>query len=145
MVDTKTNCSTDTDETGSGMEYDSDAAGVSHSSNTRIMVGSCTFHEDPDLWFPEMPRGRPTRYSVVAKAEQVREAVDICSTCPVRVECREDGFLPENLLWGIRGGMLPADRLIAAGVSPEDYSKDTVQGQAFAFAKLVRPWLHDCD
>ena len=109
--------------------------------NGRVIVGSCTFHEDPDLWFPELPTGRPTRYTAVEAAVRVEEATDICDVCPIKQSCLDKGFLPENILWGIWGGMMAGERLVAAGITPEDYTPDTEQGRAFSFVALIAPWI----
>lgn len=52
---------------------------------------------DPDLWFEEKGHG-------------MRSALKICGTCPVVTDCLWDALETGDNQWGIRGGMLPADR-----------------------------------
>lgn len=141
IVDRKIDNGVSVSETVSRLERDGNIGSSSHRNNGRVKAGSCTFHEDPNLWFPELPSGRPTRYTAVEAAIRVREATDICSNCPIKQSCLDDGFLPENILWGIWGGMMAGERLVASGITPDDYSPDTEQGRAFALVALVEPWL----
>ena len=142
-IDSKIDSDSNTGEGGGGLVSGIDFRGKKNvrDSNDRVIVGSCTFHEDPDLWFPELPAGRPTRYTAVEAAVRVREATDICDVCPIKQSCLDKGFLPENILWGIWGGMMAGERLVAAVITPEDYTPDTEQGRAFSFVALIAPWI----
>ena len=75
--------------------------------------GPCQIN--PDLWYPEMPRGKPTTESVMAVANNVRLALDICGTCPAKWKCEEEGMKPENLAFGIWGGTMAGERLVESG------------------------------
>ena len=44
---------------------------------------------DPDIFYPEPPKGMTGRKAAVAVGTQVRSAQKICSACPVRGECFE--------------------------------------------------------
>ena len=52
-----------------------------------IIVGLCSYDNDPDLWFAEgvmeAPRGRPTPDEIKVSIIRTADALRICSNCPV--------------------------------------------------------------
>jgi len=80
--------------------------------------GLCVGHPDPDLWHYDN--------SVLQDEQQLQvlrsvEAIEICSTCPVKFDCLKQGLEQENLLWSIGGngsiwgGRLTSERALIAG------------------------------
>jgi hypothetical protein len=80
--------------------------------------GLCVGHPDPDLWHYDN--------SVLQDEQQLQvlrsvEAIEICSTCPVKWDCLQQGMEPENLLWSIGGngsiwgGRLTSERALMKG------------------------------
>lgn len=100
------------------------------------MIGLCTGHPNPDLWFPEQPQGRPSDASRKRLAEQVMLAIAICHECPVRQKCLDEGMRPENIEHGIWGGMMAGERIVAAGID----TNRTIRSDAIVFADGVRRW-----
>lgn len=105
------------------------------------MIGVCASHIDPDLWFPEFGPGLITDNKAKAMAEQVSHAVELCKSCPIMVECLEEGLLEENITYGIWGGLLPAQRLASQGRVRSDYAQQSEQGKAMDFHERIKPWL----
>lgn len=106
--------------------------------------GLCFGHPNPDLWYPEMPPGQPgLSYSphMVALATQIRTAFDICDACPVKETCRRNGMAPENLSFGIWGGLLPGERLAEALVFLSDVGKNSDEGRAINMAIRMVPMV----
>lgn len=84
------------------------------------IVGICSGHDNPDLWFStDLNVGRPSlkKTKEETKIMDTLEAIKICSHCPVSQECLEQGMKPENLEYGVWGGTLPGERMLAAGVT----------------------------
>jgi hypothetical protein len=102
------------------------------------MIGACTNHHDPDMWFPEtqLSVGRPSRKAHQDMVERAITAMNICQTCPVRAKCLELGMREENIEHGIWGGMLAGDRIILA----RSRRSGTIREQALAFAEGVKAW-----
>lgn len=75
---------------------------------------------NPEQWFLTLPTGPPTERTQNKIAEGSRQARDLCFDCHFMIECGEMGMLPENLKWGIWGGMLSAERMTKAGLEPSD-------------------------
>ena len=83
--------------------------------------GLCNGHPEPDLWhYDNSPKPE-------IKDEQVErsvKAIRICSDCPVKWDCLQQGIEPENLLWSIDGhgsiwgGRLTSERALMAGYAP---------------------------
>lgn len=81
---------------------------------------ACRQHPDPDLWWYVTSRF-PDQQQL--NALRVIEAKDICSTCPVKLECLQEGLVKENMnnrdghgsIWG---GLMTSERLLLQGVSP---------------------------
>lgn len=102
------------------------------------MIGLCSTHPEPDLWFSEEQptRGRPNRATHQRMVEQAIKAMSICQSCPVIAECLTEGMKDENLEYGIWGGMMAGDRIVLA----RSRRTGTVREQAIAFAEGVRAW-----
>lgn len=106
------------------------------------MNGNCTGHPDPDMWFPEMPPNRPSLGDTISLALQVNEAISLCNTCPSKVECGIEGSKPENLAYGIWGGVLAGERLLSMGHKREDYPTNYVpEGRAIDMFNRLSPWM----
>lgn len=104
------------------------------------IIGACSYSDNPDIWFPEMGRGggtnNPKREK--KKAQEIKLALTICGSCDKREECLNEGMLPENINYGIWGGMLAAERLMKNGVRVSDYDRFTPQGFAFSLYYRLR-------
>ena len=128
--------------------------------------GNCTDDDNPDAWFPTVPeRGGQVQSIMRNLAPDVRYAIGLCSTCPVREKCLEEGMKPENLAYGIWGGLLAGQRIAIAKEQGMDYRvhpqnkgralgprdngyiegerRVTVKEEEFAlkFLKHIRPYL----
>lgn len=79
---------------------------------------ACSGHPDPDLWHYQN--------SVLADEQQLQvlrsvEAIEICSTCPVKLLCLKQGLEDENILWSIGGngsiwgGLMTSERALMRG------------------------------
>ena len=85
------------------------------------MEGLCKGDVNPDLWFSN------TLHNVI-------RAVTICSYCPATKACKAEGMKPENIDYGVWGGMLSGERLLEAG-EPIDTND---RAQAIALVTKVR-------
>jgi hypothetical protein len=106
-----------------------------------IIVGACDGSENPDLWFPEMGQGGSGTTKIRQKAVEVDAALAICRSCDKRVECLEEGMRPENINYGIWGGLLSGERLMNAGVRTGDYHPFSEQGISLHFFNRITPYL----
>jgi hypothetical protein len=102
------------------------------------LIGLCSTHHDPDLWFPEeqISRGRPTRANHQRMVTRALTAISICQSCPARSECLTEGMREENIEHGIWGGMLAGERISLA----RSRRTGTTREQAIAFAEGVKAW-----
>lgn len=108
--------------------------------------GNCAGDENPDYWYPELPSGRPGTNTLRKLAEQTNYALTLCSTCPIKEECLQEGMKTEqmrgkvvgwgNLPFGIWGGTMPYERLAMAGISPK-----TTTGLAVRYAYALKSAL----
>lgn len=105
------------------------------------MIGNCTGHPEPDMWFPEIPRGRPTITSTVELAGKVNEAIKLCQSCPSMIECGVEGSKPENLPYGIWGGILAGERLLELGVDRSSFKNYSPEVSAIDMFNRLSPWL----
>ena len=105
------------------------------------ILGSCTDSEDPDLWYPNWPLGRPTPLRIADTMQRVARAIDICDSCTEKEFCLDEGMKPINLTEGIWGGLLPGERLEMAGYTLESVSMNSDEGRAMAFASRAEPWV----
>ena len=93
---------------------------------TNQLRGNCTTDENPDAWFPTIPPTGGNIQTIMRNlAPEVRYAIGLCSTCPVSKTCLEEGMKPENLAYGIWGGLLPAQRIAIAKEKGIDYRADS--------------------
>jgi hypothetical protein len=106
-----------------------------------IIIGDCTDHENPDLWYPELPAGRPTISKVSELAYEIKDALAICASCPVNQQCLEEGMKSENLPFGIWGGLLAGERMKKKGLTREDFPRQSSEAQAIDFAIRMEPWV----
>ena len=101
-------------------------------------TGLCHGSDNPDLWFSEAvekdTRGGPTRAQMDEAMSNSLQALEICSRCPIRKECADEGMRPENLDMGIWGGMMSGERMTLAGkkITKSD------DKNAVAFARKMR-------
>jgi hypothetical protein len=105
------------------------------------MNGNCTGHQDPDMWFPEMPPNRPSVAGTAILAQRVNEAVSLCNSCPSQVECDSEGSKPENLPYGIWGGVLAGQRLLELGIKREELPNWAPETSAIDLYNRLSPWL----
>jgi hypothetical protein len=103
------------------------------------IVGLCSSKEfDPNLWWNDYPdtenSGRATKADMNKSIKDSRLALRICDRCPSKSACLDEGMRPENLEWGIWGGLLSGERLVSANaVGNSDYKRHKVR-----FAGLIR-------
>lgn len=69
---------------------------------------ACRNHPNPDFFFPEDIRNFEQR--VFASAS----AFAACDSCPIQAKCLAFGMEPENIRYGIYGGLMPGERLTLA-------------------------------
>ena len=107
------------------------------------ILGACLDSDNPDLWFPELSRGGDHRRNtmLVKKAKEVDLALAICKSCDKKVECLEEGMKPENINYGIWGGLMAGERLAKVGVKIGDYTPFTDTGLAMHFTYRITPYL----
>ena len=104
-----------------------------------IIVGLCSYDNDPDLWFAEgvmeAPRGRPTPDEIKVSIIRTADALRICSNCPVINECRKQGMSEE---FGVWGGLTRGERLVANNVT---INKNNIW--SVKFAATVRKFMEE--
>lgn len=86
------------------------------------IVGLCTGHSDPDLWFSDTPsteagKGRLTLKTREVMVSRTLQALAICDECPVARDCLIEGMKPQHSEYGVWGGTLPGERMIDRGLS----------------------------
>ena len=106
-----------------------------------MITGICTTHDNPDLWYPEVPMGRPTESKNRMLALQVSEAVSLCNQCPSQSSCLEFGMKPEDLSHGIWGGKIAGQRVIDSGINVEELNIQSDEYKAVEFYKRLEPYL----
>lgn len=85
-----------------------------------INTPACAGHERPDIFFPAIEgRGRISKVRAEQFNRNIDEAKAICSSCNYSPMCYQDGLQPKNLLHGIWGGKLPAERIMDLGYDEE--------------------------
>jgi hypothetical protein len=102
------------------------------------MIGLCSDYHDPDLWFSDTDddkgKGRPRKQDAEMRLTRTLKAIEICSNCPVKQACFEQGMLPENIENGVWGGVMAGERMALS-----NYSINTsLKIMAIEFAKKVR-------
>ena len=103
-----------------------------------MIRGNCTGDENPDAWFPELGRGSPSDSKMLRLATEVRRAIGECHTCPKQEECLDEGMKPNNLPFGIWGGMLAGERVMMTG---KFFTKMSDEGKALASYRVFKPWI----
>lgn len=83
--------------------------------------GSCSNADNPDAWFPTVPNGGKPSTMLKRMAPEIKYAINTCRSCPVREKCLEEGMKPENLAYGIWGGLLAGQRIAVAKRQGIDY------------------------
>lgn len=106
-----------------------------------MLIGNCTNHPEPDLWFPELGQGPVTPNRVQRLADKVNEALRLCRTCPVKDKCLESGMQEEDLQFGIWGGRLAGQRLLDSGYNREEHSLYNESGRAVKLYEILEPLL----
>lgn len=75
-----------------------------------VEAGACVGHQEPDLWWPEPPKGRPPTDWGAWEAT-VQRAKDVCRTCPVQSQCLRWAMEnPKQANAGIWGGLTAKER-----------------------------------
>jgi len=107
--------------------------------------GNCAGDDNPDYWYPELPQYRLSNAKLEVLTKQTSYALKLCSTCPIKDECLEEGMKTEqmrgsvvgwgNLPFGIWGGTMPHERLEMVGITPIN-NKGAVVSAAFALRRL---------
>lgn len=105
------------------------------------MIGNCTNHADPDMWFPEYGSGPVTPKRTQRLADKVNEAIRLCNTCPSKDKCLEMGMQSEDLTFGIWGGKLAGQRLLETGYKREDHAQFSEAGRAVRLYEILEPLL----
>lgn len=78
---------------------------------TKVLIGSCTGHKNPDLWYLNLPRGKASDRQKKVFLERVERTRTICNGCPIKLTCQVEGMKPENLSFGMWGGLLAGERI----------------------------------
>ena len=97
-----------------------------------MIKGNCTGDANPDWWFPELPPHLISRSKLEVLTKQTEYALKLCSSCPVKDECLQEGMKKEkmrgdvegwgNLPFGIWGNTMPYERLQMVGITPQTSS-----------------------
>ena len=88
------------------------------------MVGLCSGDKNPDAWFPTVLNGGRYETKLRRMVPEIKYAMELCGRCPVKEECLEEGMKPENLAYGIWGGLLAGERIEIAKEQGLDYRVD---------------------
>lgn len=115
-----------------------------------MIKGNCTGDKNPEWWFPDLPAGQISNKRLQSLTNETQYALNLCSTCPVKQECLEEGMKMEkmrgqimgwgNLPFGIWGGLMPYERLEMAGITPEN-SKGVEVSKAFGLKRKLESLL----
>lgn len=103
-----------------------------------MIRGNCTGDANPDAWYPEVGRGYPTPSRMIALGKETSRAIALCDSCPRQEECLDEGMKPQNLAFGIWGGMLAGERVIGTG---KIFNKLSDEGRALISYRALRPWI----
>jgi hypothetical protein len=110
-----------------------------HSKMSEI-VGLCATSDNPDMWFPDIPQGATSQKKMMALGTSVARAINICNRCPKQEACLDEGMKDENLAFGIWGGMIAGDRVIASG---KRFRKLSDEGRALISRRALVPWIRE--
>jgi hypothetical protein len=103
-----------------------------------MIKGNCTGHSNPDAWYPEVPQGTPSPKRLGPIGIEIGKAIALCNSCPMQEECLDQGMQPENLAFGIWGGMLAGERVIMTG---KRFNKLSDEGRALISYRVLKPWI----
>lgn len=109
-------------------------------SMTTDIVGLCATSDNPDMWFPEVPQGGVSQKKMMALGTSIAKAINICNRCPKQEACLNEGMKDENLAYGIWGGMIAGDRVIASG---KRFRKLSDEGRALISRRALVPWIRE--
>jgi predicted RecB family nuclease len=101
----------------------------------------CREHPTPDLWFPELPQGRRSTQTNNAIIAATKRAIAICDECFFKEECLEEGMKPDNISFGIWGGVTAGERLMLAGIDARNYPDMAQERIAYNFTINLLPHL----
>lgn len=118
-------------------------ASTTHGLKTEPLVGNCTNHPNPDLWQPEFPNGRTSSRAMGYLVESINIAKSMCDTCPSKQRCLDIGSEPNDLPYGIWGGKLAGERILALGHVRSDFAKQSDLGRAMDFYERVKPYMEE--
>ena len=99
------------------------------------MKAPCEYN--PDQWFTTLPAGVVKKSDLTRLKNDVKSAIDACFECPAMIACGELGMLPENIYYGIWGGLMPAERLSKVGHKKSDDTRGSVGYTEFKMMELV--------
>lgn len=103
-----------------------------------MIRGNCTGDANPDAWYPEVGRGQPGRNRMLPLVKEANRAIALCYSCPKQEECLDEGMKPENLAFGIWGGILAGERVIMTG---KRFNKLSDEGRALISYRALKPWI----
>lgn len=87
-----------------------------------VITPACAGHERPEIFFPAIEgRGRISKVRADKFNRDIDEAKAMCASCEYSPMCYIDGMKPENILHGIWGGKLPAERIMDLGYDEETF------------------------
>ena len=89
------------------------------------LQGNCTNDENPDAWYPTVPNGGKPDTILRRMVPEIKYAINMCGRCPIQEKCLEEGMKPENLAYGIWGGLLAGQRIAIAKEQGLDYRVDS--------------------
>jgi hypothetical protein len=88
------------------------------------LKGLCSGDENPDAWFPTVPNGGRPDTILRRMVPEIKYAINMCGRCPIQQDCLKEGMKPENLAYGIWGGLLAGQRIAIAKREGHDYRVD---------------------
>lgn len=103
------------------------------------MQGQGPCKVEPELWFPEIPRGRPHPAVIHKVVERVILALEVCERCPFKYPCGDEGMKEDNLPFGIWGGKMAGERLVESGKQLQDFPKESDERRAIEFTIRMTP------
>jgi hypothetical protein len=107
---------------------------------SNAIVGLCTTDSNPDAWFPDVPVGRQAPSKLTEVGNEAARAIALCNICPKQEGCLDEGMKPENLAFGIWGGMLAGERVVVSG---KRFAKLSDEGRALISYRALRPWIKE--
>jgi len=113
-------------------------SGTMNSLRTEAKLGNCYGDDNPDAWFPDVPQGAFSERKQAIVGAEMRRAIALCNSCPKQQACLNEGMKDENLAYGIWGGMLAGERVIASG---KTFTKLSDQGRALISYRVLKPLI----